>query len=183
MRDKIRKLIEKTNPHYPSAKMLQATCYEDYRRVIDTYDKIYEKTNIALGISGIILLAIISNCDYTIVIRIANTKNNLELFSLLVFIICSFASAVLIIWTVIQLMMLMRSRSITVFDSVSIRDVELYREKEENAAVWIIDKYTQAINELRPIIIKKQKILDSSITKIVVALLCYAVSIIIKKGL
>lgn len=158
-----RKQIEITETHYPSAKMLQETCLEDYRRIIDTYDKIYDKANIALGFSGVVLLVIISNYDYTSIIRIVNTKNNLELCSLLALHLCSLASAVLIIWTVIQLLLLLRSQTITVFDSISIRDVELYRETEEHASVWMIDKYTKAINQLRPIIRTKQQVFDSSI--------------------
>lgn len=40
---------ENQDIHYPSAEMLLQVCYNDYQRLIDTYDKIYEKVNVTLG--------------------------------------------------------------------------------------------------------------------------------------
>lgn len=173
----------KTKADYPSAELLQSTCYEDYRRVLDTYDKIYEKVNIALAFSGIILLVVMSSFDYTIIGRIIDTPSNLELFSLLALLLCSFASAVLVVWSVIQLLLLIRSKELTVFDSIAVRNEELYRETKEVASVWLIDKYTQSIAALRPKISEKQKSFDSAVLKIIIGLMCYAVVIIIQKGL
>ena len=149
------KIMKKVN--FPSAEMLQNTCYEDYCRVLDTYDKIYEKVNIALAFSGVILLVVMSSFDYTLVGRIIDKPSNLELLSILTLLLCSFASAMLLLWSVIQLLMLIRSKKLTVFDSITVRNDELYRETNEIASVWLIDKYTQAIAALRPEINKKQK--------------------------
>ena len=168
---------------YPSAELLQTTCYEDYRRVLDTYDKIYEKVNIALAFSGIILLVIMSSFDYTIIGRIINFTSKLELFPLLLCFLCSVLSAVLIVWAVIQLLLLMRSKNLTVFDSISIRNEGLYRESVEVASVWLIDKYTKAVTALRPEISNKQKAFDKVVLKIIIALLSYAVVLMVGKGL
>ena len=176
-------VLSEKKPDYPSAELLQSTCYEDYKRVLDTYDKVYEKVNIALAFSGVILLVVMSSFDYTIITRILSKPSNLELFSLLALLLCSLVSAVLIVWSVIQLLLLIRSKKLTVFDSIAVRNEEIYRETKEIASVWLIDKYTQAIAALRPEISKKQKSFDSAVLKIIIGLLCYAVVMIIQKGL
>ena len=140
---------------YPSAELLQTTCYEDYRRVF----------------------------DYTIIGRIINFTSKLELFPLLLCFLCSVLSAVLIVWAVIQLLLLMRSKNLTVFDSISIRNEELYRESVEVASVWLIDKYTKAVTALRPEISNKQKAFDKAVLRIIIALLSYAVVLMVGKGL
>ena len=167
---------------YPSAEFLHGVCIFDYQRVLDTYDKIYEKTNIALGFSGVILLVIMSSLDYTIIKRIA-TATNIELFSILALLLCSAGSASCIIWAVTQLLFLMRSKAITVMDSISIRNEELYKESNEDAALWMIDKYTKAINDIRPQIQKKQKSFDSAVVKIIISIVLFAVVLLIQKGL
>ena len=40
---------------YPSACFLLESCFQDYQRIQDNYNKIYEKINIALAFSGVIL--------------------------------------------------------------------------------------------------------------------------------
>jgi len=167
---------------YPSAELLQSACYEDYKRLIDTYDKIYEKINIALAFCGIVLLVILSNFDYTLIARLLNTSAKLELFSLLVLIGCSAVSAVCIVWAVIQLLLLMRSQAVTVFDSLAIRNEEIYRKSQEVASVWLIDKYTTVVSQLRSTITEKQEKYDAAVTKIVISVILFAVAQIVQKG-
>ncbi len=174
---------EKKAVQYPSAEFVQQACFEDYHRLIDTYDKIYEKVNVTLAFCGIILLVILGSVNYTYVVDICRTQSNLELFSLLLLLLCSVASAICIIWSVIQLLLLMRSKTLSVFDSIDIRNEEIYRWNPDTAAVWLIDKYTIAIAGLRTAIAKKQKKYDSAVFKVVVALLLYSVVLIIEKGI
>lgn len=170
-----------TKLYYPSAIMLQNTCYEDYRRVLDAYDKIYEKVNIALAFSGVILLVVMSSFDYTLVSRIIDNSSKIELFSLLLFLLCSLLSAILLLWSVIQLLLLIRSKKLIVFDSIAVRNDELYRQTNEAVSVWLIDKYTQAIVALRPEIKKKQKSFDSAVLKIIIGLMCHSIVMVIQK--
>ena len=44
------KLKPKKETKYPSAEIVQSACLEDYKRCLESYDKIYEKVNIALAI-------------------------------------------------------------------------------------------------------------------------------------
>ena len=168
---------------YPSSEMLQQVCYEDYSRLIETYDKIYEKVNIMLAFCGIILLVILGSVDFTFVRNICQSTTNAELFMGLLFFGCSAVSAICIVWAVIQLLFLMRSKSLLVFNSVDIRNEEIYRWNPDQAALWLIDKYTVVIDILRKTIKDKQKAYDSAITKIIVALIVYAVVLVIGKGM
>ena len=174
---------EKQAVQYPSAELVQQACFEDYHRLIDTYDKIYEKVNVTLAFCGVILLVILGSVNYTYVADICRTQSNSELFSLLLLLFCSVASAVCIIWAVIQFLLLMRSKELTVFDSIGIRNEEIYRWNLDAAAVWLIDKYTIAVSDLRKVIGEKQKRYDTAVTKIVIALLLYSVVLIIEKGI
>ena len=166
--------------YYPSATLLQTACYEDYKRLIDTYDKIYDKISIAFGFCGVVLLVILGNFDYTLFFAFNGSK--LEMFSVFIRLVCSSISVICIVWAVIQLLLLIRSRSITVFDSIAVRNEKIYYFTPDKAALWLIDKYTLAVVELRKIIDKKQRVFDSAVTKIVVAILTYAIVIIAQKG-
>ena len=174
---------EKQAVQYPSAELVQQACFEDYHRLIDTYDKIYEKVNVTLAFCGVILLVILGSVNYTYVADICRTQSNLELFSLLLLLLCSVACAICIIWAVIQLLLLMRSKTLFVFDSMDIRNEEIYRWNPDAAAVWLIDKYTIVVANLREIIAEKQKKYDSAVTKVVITLLLYSLVLIIEKGI
>ncbi len=63
MAKKEKKNIKKVQ--YPSAVMLKEDCYNEYQRLMETYDKIYEKVNIMLAFCGVVLLVILSKVDIT----------------------------------------------------------------------------------------------------------------------
>jgi hypothetical protein len=171
-----------TDTKYPSAELLVSACYEDYKRLIDTYDKIYEKINIALAFCGIILLVILERFDYRIFFSHTANSSSGDLFALFVQIICSCTSTVCIIWAVIQLLILVRSKEITVFDSVAIRNDKIYGLHADEASLWLIDKYTLAISGLRTIIHNKQRAFDAIVVKIIISVLTYSVLLIVTKG-
>lgn len=79
-------------------------------------------------------------------------------------------------------MYLLKGKDIPVFNSVDVRDAELYREDNETAAMWLIDKYTSVVFELRPIVEKKQKKFDSTLTMTISGIILYAISVILQKG-
>lgn len=112
---------------YPSSELLQQSCFEDYKRLLDIYDKIYEKVNIALAFCGALLLVFVQNVDFSILSRLCQSESNSELFVMVLFVLCSFGSAITIIWATIQLLYLMRSKKITVFNSIDIVNEEIYK--------------------------------------------------------
>lgn len=167
---------------YPSATLLQSACYNDYKDLLDRYNRMYEKINIALSLCGAIVLVILGSFDYTILFKLGTGLSSGELFFLLVHISCALVSSVLVVWSVVQLLLLARSRNIAVFDSVSIRNDEIYRRPEDQASVWLIKKYTDAIFLLRKIVHEKQREFDSVLIKLVISVITYSVVVITKKG-
>ena len=163
---------------YPSAELIQDTCYQEYRRVLDAYDKIYDKVNIALAFCGVILLVIISNFNYSIVNRLGNAK----IMELCCFVL-SIISTACIIWAVVLLLSLLKPRKMMVFDSCSVRTNELYRYPVEAASVWLIDNYTRVTSDIIKISKEKQSIFSEAVTKIIIALISYAFVLLIGKGI
>ena len=84
--------------------------------------------------------------------------------------------------SVLWLLMLLKGRMVKVFKSEDIRNNKIYKEEEENAAVWLIDKYTQVTFAMRTIVKKKQKSFDQALQIIIIGIIMYAVSIVLQKG-
>ena len=168
--------------NYPSAELVRDVCAEDYKRLIDTYDKIYEKVNIALVFCSVVLVAIVPIVNYTVIQRIIDNTSNLELLSLIVFLIFSVASIVTMVWAIIQLLLLMRGKKIYTVDTVAIRNENIYNETVTDASMWLIDKYTICIDELKQTIKQKQNSYDSAIVKIIISIITFVIASIIAKG-
>ena len=66
--------------------------------------------------------------------------------------------------------------------SEDIRNENIYRGKESQAALWLIDKYTRIVNEVRPIVQKKQKAFDNAMVAIIVGIMMYVVAVLLRKG-
>lgn len=168
---------------YPSAEMLKIDCYNDYIRLLDTYDKIYTKVNIALAFSGTIILAMVSKFDYTIIFNLIACKNKSELFVQLLYLFSSAIATCCSFWSLIQLLTLLKGKQLVVFNSTDIRNKKIYEKETNKAALWLIDKYTTAVCSLKIIIEKKQNKYDLAISSLVVSIIAYCISIIAQKGI
>lgn len=177
---RITSVRQKEQVRYPSAMLLQSACRENYRDLLDRYNKIYDKISIALGFCGVVLLVILKSFDYTIFLRIIPTFEYGEPLSVFIQMICSGLSCICIIWALIQLFSLIRGKQLKVFDSLPIRDKNIYCKSEDKSAVFLIECYSDAIVDLYAAIEQKQKRFDSAITKIVIAILSYALLAIAK---
>ena len=171
---------QKEKVRYPSAVLLQSACRENYRDLLDRSNKIYDKISIALGFCGVVLLVILKSFDYTLFLRAISTSKNDEPFSVFIQMICSGLSCICIIWALIQLLLLIRGKQVEVFDSLPIRDKNIYCKAEDKSAVFLIECYSNAIANLYAAIEEKQKSFDTAITKMAVAILSYALLEIVK---
>lgn len=167
---------------YPSAKLVKDTCSDDYKRLLDTYDKIYEKVNIALVLCGVLMTVVVPTFDYTVFIKLMNTNNALEIFSLITYLSVSFCSVLCMVWAVVQLLILMRSKQIITVDTIAMRDDKIYDDEPEEANLWLIDKFTKVIQNLKQVIQDKQQRYNSAIIKIIISVITYAVAVAILKG-
>lgn len=183
MEEQYNKVDEIKKEMYSSAELLQQSCFEDYHRLLNTYDKIYEKINFALAFCGVVLFVIVGTVDYMYLVELFNAKDSFEVFTLLIYTVSSFVSAILIILAVIQLLLLMRSKEIVVFNSIDIRNEGIYKWSPQDASTWLIDKNTLVVSKMRPVVNQKQKKFDAIMIKIVISLILCAISMIIKKGI
>ena len=171
------------NIGYPAAVLVKEACYNEYIRMIQTYDKIYEKVNISLAFCGALLLVIIKEFDFAKILQLKTAANNKEAIVYIIYGVAFICSVGYIFSTVIGLLGLLKGREIITFDSISARDNELYAESEQDAAVWLLDKYTKSVQSLQDAVKEKQVKYDETIGKAIIALLSFAVASIIEKGI
>ena len=173
--------IKSVSKKYPSAILVKETCADDYKRLLDTYDKVYEKVNIALVLCGVLLPSIVITFDYTKIQSIINA-NNMEMLSVISYLCVSLCSVLCMVWAIVQLLILMRSKKQITVDTVAMRNNKIYDSKPEEAAMWLIDKYTIVINDLKQVIGKKQHQYDSALVKVIISVITYALAVVISKG-
>lgn len=166
---------------YPSACLLLESCIQDYQRVQGNYDRIYEKLNMALAFTGIVLPLMFSYSDFSAAKSSLKDMNEMTALFVSIELVLQAFGLLLVLAASIYLLLLMRGREIPVFDSLAIRSEEIYRNKESAAAVWLIGAYTAALSELRPIVRKKQDAFDRGIMLTVIGIMLYAVSIFLIK--
>lgn len=167
---------------YSSACYLVDACFQDYQRVQENYNKLYDRVYYALCLVGVVLTVMLGSFDIKCVqIEVVDLKI-WELIYVCVEVACMIMGFVLMIIATIKLVLLLKSREVTVFNSVDVRLNEIYKETNENAAMWLIDKYTQATNDMRPIINKKQKTYDKILIMLIVGIIMYVIGIVLQKG-
>ena len=167
---------------YPSACLLLEYCVQDYHRLQENFNRINEKINVALAFAGVALTIMLGSFDLSSAKLDVKNMTILEVVMTSAELLCLVGRVILIIVATIYLLILLRGRTITVFKSEDIRNLEIYREKEPHAAVWLIDKYTRIVEELRPTIQKKQNSFDKAISIIIIGIIMYAMAVILRNG-
>lgn len=170
------------NSVYPSACFLLDSCIQDYQRLQENYNRIYDKINVALAFVGVVLTIMLSSLDFSPAKSCVETMNVATLIITSIELICLVFGLGLTLFSTIYLLILMRGRKIAVFKSEDIRTCEIYKEKEEFAALWLIGKYTQIVNDVRPIVQKKQISFDRAVIAIIAGIILYAIAVILRKG-
>lgn len=167
---------------YPSACFLLDSCVQDYQRLQETYNRLYDKINIALAFVGVVLTIMLGSFDFEIASFYVKNMTIFELIMTCVELLCLVGGMGLTLFSTIYLLMLMRGRKIAVFKSEDIRNDEVYREEETYAAMWLIDKYTKIVNVVRPVVQKKQESFDRILIAVIVGIVMYAIAMILRKG-
>lgn len=167
---------------YPAASILEQACYEDYKNELDSYNKIYEKVDVSFAICSVVLLVIADKINLSYVSKMVDAENVWALLLALVMLVLPIIATFFIGAAVIGLLSLMKSSEIKIFNSIDIRNGKIYTYLPDRASVWLIGAYTDCVVSLRKATNKKQKKFDQCVGKIIVALLLYAVSLILEKA-
>jgi predicted membrane protein len=171
-----------TTSRYPSAEFLVDACLQDYQRLQENYNKLYEKTNIVLAFVGVVLTIMLGTLDFSSFSKVTSGMKVGQLLLILIEIGCCVCGVGFLIVSAIRFLRLLKSKDVPVFNSVDIRDEKIYEETNETAAMWLIDKYTSVVFEIRPYIEKKQHIFDATLTMTIIGIVLYTISVILQKG-
>lgn len=172
---------EENRAQYPAAKVLVEACFQDYMRLQDNYNRLYEKINIALAFAGVILTLVLGFLDFTHLFVDVGSCKIWELILLIVYTACEVACVVFLLYATIRLLLLLKGKTIPVFKSEDVRDEDVYGATEEEAAMWLVDKYTICTDGIRPIVAKKQKAFECALRAVIIGLILFAVVIGIGK--
>lgn len=175
------KVNENNKQKYPSAEFLYSVSLEDYNRVLANYDKIYDRINIALPVCSAVLIVFLTGIDIKSILNWMN-YTQLEKIAVVMYALLAIGSAVLMTISVINLLVLSRSKELMSFDSNSIVSESLYEEDLEDSSLWVTLQYIRVINNIREKIGKKQKSFNNTITLMIISILAYAFSILIYNG-
>lgn len=167
---------------YPSAKFLVDACFQDYLRLQENYNKLYEKLNVALAFAGVVLTLVLGTFDFEPAIIGIEELQIWEIILLIVHTLCIVSSAGLLFYGTIRFLTLLTGRRLPVFKSEDVRNNNIYKEEEQYAALWLIDKYTICTNELRPIVAEKQKVFERALKAIIIGLIMYTVALVLGKA-
>lgn len=180
------KLILKQKPYsnvakYPSAEFLYSVSLADYNREISNYDRIYDRINIALSLCSAVTIYYLSTVNFKAFFEWQNFSQ-LEKVALLLYAFFTLTSLILMIISIIQLLVLSRSKEMLTFDSNCIKTESLYEESLEDSSLWVTLQYIRVINDVSLKTQEKQKGFNLAITLIVISILCFAFSIIVNHG-
>lgn len=174
--------VETESSDYPSACFLLDSCVQDYQRLQENYNRIYDKINVALAFAGVVLTIMLGSFDFASAKLCVKDITVASLIITVVELICLVGGMGLTFISIVYLLTLLIGRKIAVFKSEDIRNEEIYREKESHAAMWLIDKYTRIVNEVRPVVQKKQEVFDKALVTIIVGFILYVIAIVLRKG-
>lgn len=107
-------LERKSKVFYPSSKILFEATYQDYIRLIGSYDKIYDKLNIMLAFIGLILGAFITAADFSVFSRTLVELTATECSFVVIHFISIIVCVILFLLSIIKSLVLISGKSITV---------------------------------------------------------------------
>lgn len=168
--------MENQNEVYPAAELIANTCKEEYMRLINTYDNIYNKVNILLVVCMVIFIAQADSFKGNIIINnIMQSDNKSRVVYLIVELCIALIALLLILGATVTLCFLLKSKKVPVLNCHDLRDQRVYEGEIDKAATYLIGIYTDIIKELNQIIERKQKRYDLSVILVVVSVVLFIV--------
>lgn len=161
---------------YPAAELIANTCKEEYMRLINTYDNIYNKVNILLVVCMAIFVAQAESFKGKIIIdNIMQSNIESRVVYLIVELCIAVIALLLILCATVMLCFLLKSKKVPVLNCHDLRNQRVYEGEVDKAATYLIGIYTDVIKELNQIIEKKQKRYDLSVILVVVSVVLFII--------
>lgn len=178
--EELSRTYKENTTFYPSAELLVQHCFEDYKNELESYNRIYEKVNIALAFCGVVLLVFFEQIDFTQIIKVTETDSFLLASSILAHFLSSIGCVIAIACATNNLLNLMAGRDILHFTSVDFRNEGTYYRPPDQAALSLIDAYTRVTLELRSVVSDKQSDFNAVLFQIAGSLVYYVIAVISK---
>ena len=93
---------------YPSACFLLDSCVQDYQRLQENYNRIYDKINVALAFEGVVLTVMLGSLDFSPAKLYVKDMTVIALIMVSVELICLVGGMGITIFSAIYLLTLMR---------------------------------------------------------------------------
>jgi len=172
---------EQGEEKHPSAGFLYELCLEDYKQVTADLDRLDDRILIAAAVCGAMLIAVLNTLDGSIFARWSAYPDPLRIAAG-VYAFCALGSAVLLAIVVVKLLLLSGWKAKLAFDNISAKSSSLSSKGEEEAALWAIQQYRCLIPAVGERTAKKRKSFHTALILVIIALLAYAVAVIIYRG-
>ena len=161
---------------YPAAELIANTCKEEYMRLINTYDNIYNKVNILLVVCMAIFIAQAESFNGNALVKsIMSANTEIKVICLIMQLCFSAIALLLILGATVLLCLLLKSQKMPVLNCLDIRNQNVNEYKLENEANTLLVLYTNVIAEMNPIIEKKQKRYDLSVILVATSVVLFAI--------
>lgn len=167
---------ENQNKENPSADLIAETCKEEYMRLINTYDNIYNKVNILLVVCMAVFIAQAESFNgRNIIYSIMKTNSESTVIYLIVELCVSIGALGLILCATVLLCFLLKSKTIPVLNCFDLRNQRVYEGDVNKAATYLIGVYTDIMKEMNFIIEGKQKKYDLSVILVVISVVLFVI--------
>lgn len=167
---------ENQNKENLSAELIAETCKEEYMRLINTYDNIYNKVNILLVVCMAVFIAQAESFNgRNIINSIMKTNSESTVIYLIVELCVSIVALGLILCATVLLCFLLKSKSIPVLNCFDLRNQRVYEGDVNKAATYLIGVYTDIMKEMNLIIEGKQKKYDLSVIMVVISVVLFVI--------
>ena len=108
------------------------SCFQDYQRIQDNYNKIYEKINIALAFSGVILTIMLGAFDFSPAKFNVSNMKIWEVILTSIELICLGGSLIVIVGATIYLLFLLKRKKELLFLKVKTLEMKKYTETKNH---------------------------------------------------
>ena len=166
---------ENQNKENPSAELIAETCKEEYMRLINTYDNIYNKVNILLVVCMAVFIAQAESFNGRNIINSIMKTNSESTVIYLIVELCFDCCVRINSMCDCVAMFSLKSKSIPVLNCFDLRNQLVYEGDVNKAATYLIGVYTDIMKEMNLIIEGKQKKYDLSVIMVVISVVLFVI--------
>ena len=159
-----------------AAELIANVCKEEYMRLINTYDNMYNKVNILLVVCMAVFIAQADSFKWNVMVHsIMQSNDEWRVVCLIIELIVSVIALALNLAATVLLCFLLKSKKVPVVNCFDLRNQRVYEGTADLASVYLIGIYTDIMKNLNQIIEAKQKKYDLSVIMVVISVILFVI--------